>query len=320
MKKYCLLFVFALAALGVLAKPEGPVQDRDYRSESELPRLEALSFDVDGSAIYGQILVPSSRFGSDRPCVIILHGFAGFTRWDDVAQDLCAAGVVVIIPHHRGAWGSEGEYSVSGCVRDAEALAKWAAGPEFSEKYGTDTNAVFLSGHSMGGNSAVNAAKRCPFVRGLVLIAPCDIGFMASEMTKEEMLKFLNNEGLQVLKHKSDEAVVDDIYANAEDMRFTQAAKALENKSVFLATGEYDKVVPAAPLEEFWKALPRTGARRLKKCYRTTHSLMGVRRQLAEDIFTFIKNDTRKKDKKMKDTVYQFSVKTRREGKGSEGL
>ena len=111
MKKPCLLFVFVLAALGVLAKPEGPVQDRDYRSESELPRLEALSFDVDGSAIYGQILVPSSRFGSDRPCVIILHGFAGFTRWDDVAQDLCDAGVVVIIPHHRGAWGSEGEYS-----------------------------------------------------------------------------------------------------------------------------------------------------------------------------------------------------------------
>ena len=97
--------------------------------------------------------------------------------------------------------------------------------------------------------------------------------------------------GLQVLKHKSDEAVVDDIYANAEEMRFTKAAQSLENKRIYLAIGEYDLVVPSAPLEEFWKALPKTGAKRGRKCYRTSHSLMGARLQLANDIISFIQND-----------------------------
>ena len=84
----------------------GAFRGLDYADRGELPRLDALALDSDGSAIYGQVLVPSSKFERPRPCAIICHGFAGFTRWDDVAHDLCRAGIVVVIPHHRGAWGS----------------------------------------------------------------------------------------------------------------------------------------------------------------------------------------------------------------------
>ena len=77
--------------------------DLDYASRDELPRLEALVFKSEGSDIYGQVLVPSPKFKGLRPCAIVCHGFAGFTRWDDVAHDLCRAGIVVVIPHHRGA-------------------------------------------------------------------------------------------------------------------------------------------------------------------------------------------------------------------------
>ena len=38
-------------------------------------------------------------------------------------------------------------------------------GAETAAKYGLDTNAVYLVGHSMGGNSVVNAAARLPGVR-----------------------------------------------------------------------------------------------------------------------------------------------------------
>ena len=266
----------------------GPFGDSDYAPPNELPRLEALVFKSEGSNIYGQVLVPSSQFTGARPCVIICHGFAGFTRWDDVAHDLCRVGIVVVIPHHRGAWGSEGEYTVTGCIRDAENLARWAGGADFAAKYRTDTNAVYLVGHSMGGNSVVNAAARAGGVKGVALIAPCDIGFMAEQMERDELAKFLIGEGLHVLHRASDEAVVSDIERNAATMRFSRAAKSLAGVGVFLATGEYDTVVPTKPLGAFWDALQNNGARRIRKSYRATHSLMGCRRALARDLAEFI--------------------------------
>ena len=266
----------------------GQFDDRDYASQDELPRLEALVFKSEGSSIYGQVLVPSSQFTGARSCAIICHGFAGFTRWDDVAHDLCRAGIVVVIPHHRGAWGSEGAYTVTGCIRDAENLARWATGADFAAKYQTDTNAVYLVGHSMGGNSVVNAAARMGGVKGVVLIAPCDIGFMSEQMKRDELTRFLIGEGLHVLHRASDEAVVDDIERNAASMRFARAAQSLGGVKVFLATGAYDTVVPTKPLDMFWDALPKDGARRIRKSYRATHSLMGCRRALARDLIDFI--------------------------------
>ena len=264
--------------------------DGNYSTEAELPRLDALVFDSEGSAIYGQVLVPSSQFGERRPCAILCHGFAGFTRWDDLAHDLCRSGIVVVIPHHRGAWGSEGEYAVSDCVRDAENLANWAMSADFAVKYCTDTNAVYLIGHSMGGNSVINAAARTDRVKGVALTAPCDIGYMASSMPKDKMLSFLQGEGLTVLHRASDEVVVHDIYANAAIMRFTNAAKSLGGRKVFLATGEYDTTVPDEPLDAFWAALPDSAVR-VRKHYRCGHSMMGCRRDLAAALADFIKKD-----------------------------
>jgi len=286
MKKMRMFFL--LLALATLCGCATRFTDGCFSSEAELPRLDALVFDSDGSTIYGQVLVPSSQCGDRRPCAILCHGFAGFTRWDDVAHDLCRSGIVVVIPHHRGAWGSEGEYTVSGCVRDAENLANWAMDAEFAAKYGADTNAVFLVGHSMGGNSVVNAAARVPGVKGIALIAPCDIGYMASVMPKDKMLSFLRGEGLAVLRRASDEAVVDDIYANAATMRFANAARSLSGKRVFLATGEYETVVPNEPLDEFWAALPGDAGMRRRKTYRSGHSMMGSRRELAAALSDFI--------------------------------
>ena len=289
-KTSTLIFFSAIfAAVGICGcVSRAALDDGCYADESELPRLDALALDSNGSTIYGQVLVPSSKFGEKRSCAIICHGFAGFTRWDDVAHDLCRAGIVVVIPHHRGAWGSEGEYTVSGCIRDAENLADWVMMHETAAKYGINPAAVYLIGHSMGGNSVLNAAAHDRRVRGVAMIAPCDIGYMAERMTKDEMRVFLINEGLHVLHRASDEAVVDDIFANAETMRFANAAKSLSGRRIFLATGDYDTVVPSEPLDALFAELPEGNAQSVRLRYRATHSLMGVRRTLAEELSKFI--------------------------------
>ena len=281
MKKCMILAVAAAMAIAAMGT------DENYASEADLPRIDALVFKSEGSQIYGQVLVPSARFAGARPCVIFCHGFAGFTRWDDVAHDLCRAGIAVVIPHHRGAWGSEGEYTVSGCIRDAENLARWVMGAETAAKYGLDTNAVYLAGHSMGGNSVVNAAARLEGVRGVVLVAPCDIGFMAQRMDRAALKDFLSGEGMPVLRRASDDSIVDDILSHAADMRFVRAAPALKGKKVFLATGAYDRTVPTEPLDAFW-ALLDDGVQKLRRTYRAGHSLMGVRCAFAVELKEFI--------------------------------
>lgn len=278
------LIFAAIAFMGMFAFA---LADESYSCEAELPRLEALIFESEGSTIYGQILVPSPKFGGARPCAIFCHGFAGFTRWDDVAHDLCRAGIAVVIPHHRGAWGSEGEYTVTGCIRDAENLAQWVMDPVTAGKYGFDANAVYLVGHSMGGNSVVNAASRINGVRGVALVAPCDIGFMAQQMGRDKLKEFLVGEGMQALRRASDDAVVDDIMANASKMRFTRAAEALKGKKVFLATAEYDLTVPLEPLNAFWSELGNEGVK-CRRVYAAGHSLMGARQAFASDIKSFI--------------------------------
>ena len=281
MKKYMFLAVMAAVVIAAMGA------DENYANEAELPRIDALVFKSEGSLIYGQVLVPSVRFAGARPCVILCHGFAGFTRWDDVAHDLCRAGIAVVIPHHRGAWGSEGEYTVTGCIRDAENLARWVLGAETATKYGLDTNAVYLAGHSMGGNSVVNAAARLKGVRGVVLIAPCDIGFMAQRMERTALKNFLIGEGMQALRRASDDSIVDDICSYAADMRFVRAASALKGKKVFLVTGEYDRVVPTEPLDAFWASLGDS-VQKHRRTYRAGHSLMGARCAFAADLKNFI--------------------------------
>ena len=62
-----------------------------------------LDFVSGESHIYGEIMWPGKEFLSERPCVIMLHGFPGSARNDDISHALCRIGCVVIVPHHRGA-------------------------------------------------------------------------------------------------------------------------------------------------------------------------------------------------------------------------
>jgi len=124
-------------------------------------------------------------------------------------------------------------------------------------------------------------------VRGVALVAPCDIGFMAQRMKRDELKSFLIGEGMHVLRRASDDSIVDDIMSNAAEMRFARAAKELRGRKVFLATGEYDKTVPTESLDAFWTSLDGS-VQKCRRTYRAGHSLMGVRPAFASDLKDFI--------------------------------
>ena len=270
-------------------KTENLFRDEAVKSSQSASDYDALVFKSEGSEIYGQILKPQGKNDGKRPCVLMFHGFAGFGRFDDIGQALCRTGCVVLIPHHRGAWGSQGKYSVSNCVQDAVGLVKYVKSPEFQKKYGIDPNAVFLIGHSMGGNTVLNAAAEVS-VRGIVMLAPCDIGTMIRQMPKDKMKNFLVENGLEVLHTDGFEAVYSDLGRHAEQYAFPNAAKKLKNVRLFLVTGAWDTCISNDLLKVFFEAARRN--KTLPDCsvksYPAKHGLMGVRTQLTRDIADFI--------------------------------
>ena len=271
-------------------KTENLFRDDENRSPQAVSDYDALVFKSEGSEIYGQILKPDRSFGDKRPCVLMFHGFAGFGRFDDIGQALCRIGCVVLIPHHRGAWGSQGKYSVSNCVQDAVGLVKYVKTPEFQKKYGIDPEAVFLIGHSMGGNTVLNAAAEVPGVRGVAMLAPCDIGTMYRQMPKDKMKNFMIENGLNVLRTDGFEAVYADLGRHAEQYTFPNAVKKLKNANLFLVTGACDTCIPNDLLKVFYADARENPA--LLSCsfrsYPAAHGLMGVRIRLSRDIAEFI--------------------------------
>ena len=296
-------FYFAAAALaavtalagcantgsGVL-KTENLFRDEVIRDADCIADYDALVFKSEGAEIYGQLLKPDRSYGKNRPCVLFFHGFAGFARFDDIGQALCRAGCVVLIVHHRGAWGSQGKYSVSNCVRDAVNLIKYVRSAEFMNKYHTDADSVFLVGHSMGGNTVLNAAVQSSGVRGIVMLAPCDIGTTTLKTSKKEMRTFLTENGLEVLTTDGFEAVYGDLRRHAAEYAFPDAAGRLKKTSLLLITGEWDNCISNDMLKTFYEAAGRNKSLPLclHRSYRSGHGLIGARVRISCDIADFI--------------------------------
>jgi len=267
--------------------------------KGQVADYDSMVFKSDDSEIYGQILKPDRSFGDNRPCVMIFHGFAGFARFDDIGQALCRAGYVVVIPHHRGAWGSQGKYTISNCVQDAVNLVRYAQSAEFQEKYHTNPGAIFLIGHSMGGNTVLNAAGKCN-VRGIILLDPCDIGTMTQTMNQEEMLAFLVDNGLNILKTSGSEAVYQDLAGHAEEYAFPNAAARLNQTAVLLIDAKWGLDESGNLMKNFYAAIQQNPA--VPFCayntYPCNHGMMGARVRITRDIADFIKTAAREKNEK----------------------
>ena len=289
MVSFMLSMVAVFAARAVVLDEAYLAADRPAEGEATIPRSEALVFRSGGDRIYGQILRPNAAFAKGRPVVIFCHGFAGFTRMDDVAHALCRAGCVALVPHHRGAWGSEGKYTVANIIDDAVNLVDYVSSDDFSTKYGTDPKLIFLCGYSMGGNTVLHAAIRRPQVRGVIMQAPCDIASCVRAVSKAEAFRFLSDNGLEVLRTDGAEALYGEIMAAADRLDFRNAAVKMKGRNVMLAVGRYDHVVPREPIDAFWSALDGNAAVRVRKEYPTSHGFMGVRVAFAADIADFIR-------------------------------
>ena len=100
------------------------------------------------------------------PAVLMLHGFPGLLKNEDVAAELCRRGMTVFMPFYGGCWGSPGRYSVRGAFDDARA------GLRLLSRYRrVDAARIGLLGYSFGGWVALRLASETP-VAAVAALAP----------------------------------------------------------------------------------------------------------------------------------------------------
>lgn len=98
------------------------------------------------------------------PGVLMLHGFPGVQKNEDIAAELCRRGMTVLLPHFRGCWGSEGLFSLAGLRQDALAAFRL-----LSRYRHVDAGRVGVLGLSVGGWIALRLAASVRVAAAAVL-------------------------------------------------------------------------------------------------------------------------------------------------------
>lgn len=264
-------------------------RDKPYDPAVAPADYDSLDIVSGGCHLYGEIMWPDGSYSAKRPCVVLFHGFPGSARNDDLAHALCRIGCVVLTPHHRGAWGSEGNYLISNCIKDAIAVAYHVRSQAFCRKYHIDPDAVFLVGHSMGANTVIHAARALVWLRGIVLLTPFD-PIRHIQDREEAKLRELLKQG-SILHSDGPEAIYQDILLHRDRLGFESAFEALKRQNLFCAAGSGDLCAPAdsmfGPLWNLLQGCETDTIQRLVE-YPAGHGLLGCRTALIEDIAQFL--------------------------------
>lgn len=116
-----------------------------------------------------------------KPTVILLHGLPGNERNLDLAQALRRIGWSVLTFTYRGAWGSDGTFSLANSFEDAEAALAFARSPQ-GAALGIDPKRIVIGGHSFGGGIAGMVAARHPELLALLLLDAWNVGSGSREL------------------------------------------------------------------------------------------------------------------------------------------
>ncbi len=147
----------------------------------------AVSLEVDGLKIVGEIYIPEDPEGRLYPALCICHGIPrGIPDPKDkgyplLAERFCNAGFITMIFNFRGTGDSEGNFDLLGWARDLEAAVNY-----LYNLPNVDKSHLSLMGFSGGAIVSLFVAARDPRVSSIVTCA-CPLEFPA--LTDKERAK-----------------------------------------------------------------------------------------------------------------------------------
>lgn len=208
---------------------------QDTTSEStEHPAFnKEMIIDIEGDSIAGYGFIASGN--QLKETVILIAGYPGNDTNFDIAQEIRRQGKNVIHFNHRGAWGSQGEYTYSNCLVDIENLIAYLSQEQVSQELKIDTNNFSLLGRSYGGGIALISGSLLPQVKKIIAISTVNYGnLMRRYDTLDELSGFKKYMQKQIMINHDIDAFLQELLDRKEDFDILTYADQLKEKKVLL--------------------------------------------------------------------------------------
>ena len=261
----------------------------------------------DGVKLLGRILLPGFDNEEEKaPVVLLLHGFPGHEKFDDLAQALRRCGFVVFRTGFAGCWGSGGNYRFSTLTEDLKANLQYLL--DNADELHADTGRIFLIGHSMGGLTVLRALADGLQVKGACLLAPCNLAQRLEE--EEEKFDGVFAKALDFIATPNGtiEDLKQDLQGRLEDWRFEQLAAriAIELPLLFVGGSRDGVCPPVTHMNRAVSVLKARGAQVTAVELDSDHSFQDQRPELIETVVSWlIKRDA---EMRKMHTMKGFSV------------
>jgi pimeloyl-ACP methyl ester carboxylesterase len=232
----------ALTACATTGQQEfDPVSTDITNVDSEFPPVfHELFIPSYGVSLTGFMLGANGR--GPHPTIVLLHGYPGNEKNLDVAQSMRRAGFNVLFFHYRGAWGSQGDYSLTHLSQDAASALSYLRRED--ETLRVDVNKLSIVGHSMGGFAALRSGAQDSDVVCVAGIAAANLGEYSTR-AEAQSKAFQDYTDQLFMLHGFDGAqALKEIVVNADEYDVRNYGPGFRGKSVLLITGSEDTTVP----------------------------------------------------------------------------
>lgn len=218
-----------------------PTMDARYPAANRVVAIPSAGSRMNGVLLVAQGVGP-------HPTVVLLHGLPGQGGNRDLAETIRRAGWNVLTFQYRGAWGSEGAFSLANALADVTAAVTFIRGADgMAARSAPDS--IVLVGHSMGGWAALLATADDQRIQAVASIAGWNVGRFGRSLS--DPMKYAaevkdNERVVLPLRGTSAAAITREEVAHAEDWDIVKCVPRLANRPVLLVAGERDVVTPIA--------------------------------------------------------------------------
>jgi len=192
-----------------------------------------LLINIEGDTIAGYALIADGDL--KKQTAIIIKGYPGNDSNFDLAQELRNNGFNVILFDHRGAWGSQGIYLYSNCLKDIEIIINYLKEPHVSEQLRIDKNRFILIGRSLGGGIALISGSQIDNVKKIIGISNVNYGeLMQKHNNISELKSYAKYMKKQIMINHDINEFLEELIANKKAFNIANYSKELSRKEVLL--------------------------------------------------------------------------------------
>lgn len=216
--------------------------DPAFFDSAHPPLIFDTIFRVEGAGL--NAVLYEAQGPGPHPTAVLLHGFPGNEKNQDLAQAMRRAGWNALIFHYRGSWGSGGEFSFVHLLEDVREVLGAIRAPEFAAAHRVDPDRIALVGHSMGGFAALVSGAERSEVNCVVSMAGANLGGLALASTPEQAGAFSKqiDAWSGPIRGPGGAALIAELGENAARFNTIGHAEALSQKPLLLVAGARDQV------------------------------------------------------------------------------